>query len=329
VEIVGVIAARRPEGSAAPGRPTIYYYAEQGPVASGRTETQVFRVPVLPRETAGVIDTNVVTPGYFDVLGASVVAGTLFRAGEGPGPCRVAVVNEEAAELYFGGRAVGGAVVDGAGRRTAIAGVIRSPLLRATQRLSGPAIYFPLSQDFLPRMTLILGAREAGEETVEAVRGRVAGVDGGRGPATVTTLDAHLGRTALAAERIAMLLVGAAAAMALALAGLGLYGAMAEAARHRRREIAVRLALGAQRWRVIGHVLSEGLRLAGVGTAAGFLASLLVARWLARAAPGTGDVSRWVWLAAPLALLAAVAVASVLPARRALSIDPLTIMRDN
>ena len=153
---------------------------------------------------------------------------------------------------------------------------------------------------------------------------------GGAGdPVVVTTLDAHLSRTALAPLRIATMLVGASAATALALGVLGLYGAMTDAARQRRREIAVRIALGAQGWRVIRQVLAEGVRLAGAGTVAGMLGSLLVARWLARITPSAGSPTVWVWLAAPLVLVGAVAIASVLPARRALTVDPLTIMRNN
>jgi putative ABC transport system permease protein len=90
----------------------------------------------------------------------------------------------------------------------------------------------------------------------------------------------------------------------------------------------MRIALGARGWRVIHPVLAEGLRLAGAGTVAGMLGSILVARWLARFTPAAGPSAAWVWLAAPLVLIVAVAMASALPARRALRVDPLTIMRD-
>ena len=114
----------------------------------------------------------------------------------------------------------------------------------------------------------------------------------------------------------------------LTLGILGLYGAMSDAARRRRREIAVRLALGAQSWRVIRQVLAEGIKLASVGAVAGLAGSLLVARWLSRVTPIAGGAPLWAWLAAPLVLMLSVAIASVLPARRAASVDPLTIMRD-
>ena len=133
----------------------------------------------------------------------------------------------------------------------------------------------------------------------------------------------------MAPLRIAAVLVGTFATVALALGILGLYGALTDAARERRREIAVRILLGAQSWRLIRQVLGEGGRLAAAGTIAGMLASVLAAGLLVRIAPGMGAPSLWVWMAAPLVSLGAVAVASVLPACRALSVDPLTIARDD
>ena len=242
--------------------------------------------------------------------------------------CHVGVVNQEAADRYFGGNAVGAAVVDSAGRRTEIVGVVQSPLLRASQRAAEPAIYVPMSQEFRPRMTLILGARDPTDVTLGLVRRSLEAVPGGSGRVTVTTLEAQLSRTALAPERIASVLVGASAAMALTLGVLGLYGAMMEAARQRRREIALRIALGAPGWRVIRQVVLEGARLAVAGILAGTLGSVLVARWMARITSTAGIVTVWVWLAAPLVVMVAVVVASVIPARRALTADPLTIMRN-
>jgi hypothetical protein len=288
-----------------------------------------FRVPAGPDSARGVLDANVVSPTYFDAMGLSPIAGGVFPGDPASRSCRVGVINQEAAEVYFGGNAVGGAVIDGGGRRIEIVGVVHSALLRTSQRRAEPAIYFPMAQDFQPRMTLILGARETNDAMLILVRRRLDLVPGGTpGSAAVTTLDAHLSRTALATDRIATMLAGASAATALTLGVLGLYGAMTETARQRRREIAVRIALGAQGWHVMRQVLAEGVRFAGAGTVAGMLGSLLVARWLARITPNAGSLTLWVWLAAPLALVGAVAIASVLPARRALTVDPLAIMRE-
>ena len=330
VEIVGVVATNNVKKTTAPIPPTIYYYAEQTATPLKRVGPAHFRIPVRPKEASGVLDANVVSPSYFEAMGLLPLAGGTFSENPLPRSCRVGVVNQEAAERYFGGNAVGGAVIDSDGRRTEIVGVVHSVLLRTSQRRAEPAIYVPMAQDFVPRMTLILAMPEANGVMLASVRRRVEAVPGGApGGIAVTTLDVRLSRTALAPERIATVLVGASTATALTLGVLGLYGVMADAARQRRRDIGVRLALGAQGWRVIHQLLGEGVRLAGAGTIAGMLASFLTARWLARITLNVGSPTAWVWLAAPLVLGGAVAIASVLPARRALSVDPLAIMRDN
>jgi putative ABC transport system permease protein len=330
VEIIGVVATRKASDTTAPNHPAIYYYAEQTGTPLDRVGPARFRVPARPEPARGVLDANVVSPRYFDAMGLLPVAGKVFPDDPAPRSCRAGVINQEAAELYFGGNAVGGAVIDSAGRRTEIVGVVHAAPLRTSQRRVEPAIYFPMSQDFLPRMTMILGAREVNDAMLPSVRRRLDAVPGGSAGGTVVmTLDDYLNRTALAPARIATMLVGASAATALTLGVLGLYGAMTDTARQRHREIAVRIALGAQGWRVIRQVLAEGLRLAGAGTVAGMLGSLVVARWLARITPSAGSLPVWVWLAAPVVLVGAVAIASVLPARRALMVDPLTIVRDN
>jgi putative ABC transport system permease protein len=327
VEIIGVVATKK-LGRSATVRPTIYYYAEQTDAPLGQVGPASFRVPGPSRMVRSVLASNVVSSTYFGAMGLEPAAGEVFSDRPRPRGCRVGVINQEAAELYFGGHAIGGALIDGAGRRTEIIGVVRSPLLRTSQRQGAPAVYLPLSQDFQPRMTLLVGTQRADDALLISLRRTLSGIQGGAALG-VTTLDAHLSRTALAAERIATTLVGASAAMALVLGGLGMYGAMAESARQRRREIALRLALGAQSWRVIRQVLVEGLRLAGAGTFGGIVGSLLVARWLSGITASSSVPPLTVWLAAPLVLIAAVVAASVLPARRALAVSPLSIMRDN
>jgi hypothetical protein len=321
-EVVGVVRGSDPDRAPAP---VVYAHPEAGasPLADG-----VVAVAAPPRREleSGLIDVNVVSANYFDAMGQTVVAGTLFD--EAGNPCRIGVINEAAAARFFGGNAVGGAVIDGNGRRTAIVGVVRSNLLRSEQRLPEPTLFLPLGQDFLPRMTALL-LMPSDDRRVDLIRDRIRELPGGRADrVVVTTLDDHLSKTTFARERIAATLVATLAALALMLGAVGLYGVMTETARHRSREFALRLALGAQGWRVVRQVMAGGLRLAAVGALTGMIASLLVMRWLATIAPGAGWPSAAVWLAVPLALAGAVIAASVVPARRATSADLLSLMRD-
>jgi ABC-type antimicrobial peptide transport system permease subunit len=205
---------------------------------------------------------------------------------------------------------------------------VRSVPLRTFQRRIEPSIYFPMAQDFLRGMTLILATREVSEALLTDLHRRLEAVPGrGPAPVVVRTLESHLSRTALAPSRIATTLIGALAATALALSVLGLYGVMTDSVRRRRRDIAVRIALGAPAWQVIRQVVSDGARLAAAGTVAGMLASIFLARWLARTPPYGDRAAAWTWLAAPVVLITAVLLAGVLPARRALTLDPITITR--
>ena len=163
--------------------------------------------------------------------------------------------------------------------------MIRAAPLRTLQRRVEPAIYFPMAQDFLTGMTLILNARDASDAVLRDLRRRIEMVPGrGPAPVVVRTLDSHLRQTALAPLRIATTLVEASAVTAFVLGVLGLWGAMSDSAHRRRREIAVRVALGATGWRVIRQIVSEGAGLAAVGLVAGLAGSVPVADTLARIA---------------------------------------------
>jgi len=326
LEIVGVVAAKPPQKDA-PAGPTVYYYAEQAPPPFGRGGQTVFHLPSGAAPAAAALDTQVVSPGYFASMELSLDAGRGFPDVVDPGACHVAVINREAAERYFGGVAVGGAVIDGDGRRAEIVGVVRSPVLRASQRAPGPAIYLPISQHYLPRMTLIVGVDQANDVAVGSIRRQIEQVSGGEGVA-VMTLNAHLARTALAPERLAAVLVAVLTGLGVTLGMLGVQGTLAESARQRRREVALRLALGARGWRVVRQTIAECVRLAGAGIVAGSIGSVMVARWLTRITPDAGSPGVRGYLTAALVVAGEVAIGCVLPARRALAVDPLSILSE-
>lgn len=327
VEIIGVVATHR--STSAPSRPTIYYYANQIG-EQGRTGRTVFRVPIIADTRGAILTGNIVSPHYFEALGMPLNAGRMLPEHSGIRGCRVAMVNQEAADLYFDGDPVGGAVIDAAGRRTEIVGVVDSSTLSSSQRGAQPALYLPLGQDFQRRMTLILNTRTAPDALVQSARDRLGSIPGGDPSAiVVTTLDQHLKRTAIASERLAAVFVSVCAALALALGVLGLYGAMSDAARHRQRDIALRLALGARHWRIMRQLVGDGVRLAAIGGGAGMLASVFVTRWLDASMSSTATPAVWVWLAAPSILLVAVVIAGVLPMRRATAVNPAGLLQRN
>jgi ABC-type antimicrobial peptide transport system permease subunit len=187
-----------------------------------------------------------------------------------------------------------------------------------------------MSQDIHLIMTMIVRARDRDGPTLADLRSTIEYVPGhGPAPLVLKTFETYLTQTSLAPLHIATMILGASATMACLLSVLGLFGALNDAARQRRRELGVRIALGAQRWRVIGRMMGEGGRLACAGAVVGTLGSLFLSRWLAGITMGSGWPALWVWLAAPLVLAGVVAIASFIPARRASIVNPLAIMRED
>jgi len=330
VEIIGVVAMRESEKVAKKNRPTIYfdYTSHQEPPPRRFTDVR-FRVAIASELASADFETNVVSPGYFDAVEGKLVAGQGFGGRTESTGCRIGIVNQEAADLYFGGNAVGAAVIDEQGRRTNVIGVVHAGPLGAFQRRVEPTLYLPMSQDVLTSMNMIVYVREVNGPLLADLRRRIEEVPGhGPSPVLVRTFETYLNQTSLAPLRIATILLGVSATMALLLSVLGLFGALSDAAHQRRCELGIRIALGAPRWRLISQVLGEGVRLACAGMLAGMLMSFALSRWMRGITPGSGSPPLWVWLAAPLALAGVVTLASALPARGALMTNPLTIMHD-
>lgn len=325
-EIIGVVAPKKSKRGPLPN-PDVYYYAEQSPTVFERRPAPLSLVVTTPTVTA-MLDVRVVTPEYFELMGLTTVAGEPLSGAPRSNACRVGVLNDAAAQLYFGGTAVGGALIDAQGRRTTIVGVVRDATVRATSRRSEPTLYLPLDLEFTPRMNLLLSATDTSEDLRDRLLRRARAVDGGiEGEIVVARLDDRLRQTAFAFERIASLLLTVASINALALAVIGLCRITADDVLERQREMAVRSALGAQGWRLVALVLGRAARIAGSGVLAGTLAAILFVRWL-RAVTGLEGIEvNWVWLAGPAVIAVATLLASFIPARRILRLDPLTAMR--
>jgi ABC-type antimicrobial peptide transport system permease subunit len=327
VEIVGVVKGSSTHTSSQ-RRTTVYYYTDHSEIPHPITGAH-FRAPHALPLTSAELTVNVVSPGYFKALDLSLVAGRPFPEHQMPGRIRVGAINQEAADLYFNGKPVGAGMIDDQGVRTEIIGVVRSRALGTFQQHAEPTIYFPMQQDCVPRMTLILGGSKLDTRTLANLRHKIETLPGrDSAPIVIETLDAHLARTAFAALRIATLLSSALAFLALVLSVFGLFSAQRDAERQRRRELALRIALGAQRWRIVSKFITSAVRIALAGTATGSLVSLALLRMLASENAIFSSPAVRVWLMVALAPTATVLIASVIPAIRASLVNPLTIMRD-
>jgi hypothetical protein len=325
VDIVGVA---EPKSGRHDDDPIVYLFSRQLPPAASGTMPQRYVVrTAAPVGPAIDLEINIVSRGYFAAVGAPVTDGEGFERAS-PEGCATAIVNREAAQEYLAGSAVGGALIEPDGHRVEIAGVVDAGSLRVMQRRTEPMVYLPWGQRYAPRMTLMAVTPAATPERLSDITGRVNGVAGAWSPPVVSTFEQYLARTALGPERIAAVLVGCSAIAALALGLVGVYGVMSDAVLQRKREIALRLALGARAGGIVGGVLRHGLRIAAAGGAAGLAVAWIAVRVVLHVHPDFHAPALWMWLACPAVLLCVVCIATIAPARWALAVDPMTITRE-
>jgi ABC-type antimicrobial peptide transport system permease subunit len=277
-----------------------------------------------------VLNVNVVSPGYFEALGMSFVAGQKFSDHQVAGQGRIGILNQEAADLYFGGKPLGAAIIDNRGERTEIIGVVQSQIFGMFQQHAEPTIYFPMYQDCLPRMTLIIDHSKSDTHMLAELRRRIQSVPGYEmTPVSISTFDAQLAQSAFAPLRIATLLSSASAFTATILSIFGLFSVQRDAQRQRRRELALRIALGAQRWRIGLRIMCNAGTLALSGTLIGTSITFALLRILLSGTTIISSPPLRIWLIVALATGVSVVIATALPAVQASIEDPLTIMRDD
>lgn len=277
-----------------------------------------------------------VTPGYPAAAGLRLLAGRDLTAADRRGAPRAVLLSRSAARALFpGGDAVGRAIA-AEGEPWRVVGVVeearRDPLAPAR-----PAIYYPHPQlaDLLVsagqrRLAVVVraefGAGAGVEALAPAVRAALAEVDPALPAASLASLEARLS-DALLRPRLTLQATALFAASALALSALGLYGALAFQVRLRRRELGVRMALGATRGRVVAGVVRGGLALAAAGTAAGLAFAALAGRAVGSLLHGVPPADPAILAAVAGFLLLIALAAAALPARRAAGTDPADSLR--
>ncbi|HEX6976191.1 MAG TPA: ABC transporter permease [Vicinamibacterales bacterium] len=266
---------------------------------------------------------NIVTPGYFALMGIRFVAGTDFADLKNAAAPRQVVVNEEFARHYLPGLEPLGRRVESRGKSYTIVGVVKTSLSNAFGEPPTAAVYY--SYRDLPAVSgeVHVRTRPGGEALVTAdLRRVVAGVDPELPLFNVRTLSEHI-ETNLVFRRIPAKLFAVLGPLMLVLAAFGIYAVVAYNVSIKTREIGVRMALGASGGRIIGALVGDSLRIVAVGAMLGWLAILIVV--IDVVSGGPVDVP--VFAGVPAILLAVAAAACWIPARRAARIDPLTALR--
>lgn len=273
-------------------------------------------------------------PGYFNTMGTRLIAGRDFDDRDTKSSPKVAIVNETFARKYFGKPEIVGRTFRQeapAGKPEPlyqIVGVVKDTKYGDLREEFRPIGFFPNAQNDDPGPNATLVVRMAGSPTemMNAVKAAIAQISPSMG-VQFQSFSAQL-QESLLRERLMAVLSGGFAMLALLLATMGLYGVIAYMVARRRNEIGIRVALGADRGRVIRLVLNETLLLVG----AGLIVGLLISFWSGKAASGLlyglkeFDVASVLGACGFLAL--AGFIAAYAPARRAAALEPMKALRD-
>jgi predicted permease len=298
----------------------------------GTGERAGFRLPgmVVPAgeesPTAAMLN---VSDGYFNALGTGVEGGREFLPTDRQDAPPVVVVNRAFARRWFPGRdAVGERLLFGTNAAIEIVGVVEDIRQSEVASDAEPTIYVHEMQQGRVAVNLVIRTIGPPLAAASAVRSAIREVDPLQAIRSTFTMEDAV-QEALARPRMLVLLLGAFGILGLLLGAVGLYGVLAYLVQQRRKEIGVRLALGASHQRVLNGVLAEGLRLAALGVVFGLGVALAVGRWLSSILYGVSASDPLTLVVVSGVLLTTAAVASVLPARRAASTNLVTALRSD
>lgn len=269
-----------------------------------------------------------VTPGYFDTVGARITRGRGFLATDGTRDATVSLINEATAARFFQDQDPIGQHILLWGARRRIVGVVANERFQGIAAGEPIAVYLPLSQ--APSFNgshVLLVRTAAGRAPIGAELQRIVqDLDPALATFGVEPLDQTMARN-VAEQRFTMVILATFAGLGLLLAAVGVYGVLSYGVAQQRREIGIRLALGADPRHVVRGVVGEGLALALGGTLIGIVLALGVTRVLEALLFAVTPTDPVTFVAVAGVLLAVAVVASYLPARRATRVAPIEALR--
>ena len=310
--------------------------ATSGLPLSGREHLAQVTIEGAPKVAPGqeiVSDQRVVTPGYFAAFGIPLRRGALLPEVIDPDGPRLAVINETMARTWW-------READPIGRRIklvayeqdapwhTIVGVVGDTRHSSLDSVLRPQVYVHHGQEANEQMAVVL--RVSGEplSVAEAARAAVFAIDRNQPIASVRTMDDVL-ETSVAARRFNMFAMGLFALLAVALALVGLYAMVAFSASQRVQEMGVRAALGARPIDLLTLIFADGLKLVAAGLTAGLLAAVVLTRFLESLLFGVDARDASTFVIVSVILLAVALLGCVIPALRAMRVNPATALRAN
>jgi predicted permease len=297
---------------------------------SGTWYERADRPPSPPGAQKGG-DVSVISSDYFRTMGIPMLAGREFDARDHMGSPNVAIVNREAAKMLFGDEDPLGKHLriawDDPLSEAEIVGIAENIRHDGLNVEPQPTLF--LSNVQAPSMFTNLVVRTEGDPmaAVGAVKEAMRQVDPDQGAAEILSMEQLLSGS-IAGPRLQAVLLGAFGALGLILACIGVYAVISYSVAQRLREVGIRLALGASPGAIRALVLREGMALAGVGVALGIVAALALTRYLATLLYTVKPTDPGVFAAVSGLLIVAAAAGCWFPARRATTVDPVIVLRE-
>ncbi len=281
-------------------------------------------------------DWQIVTPSYLEAMGEQVLRGRTISETDRPDTQLVALVNEEMVRRYWAGRdPIGGRLRIGMrGDRpwVTIIGVVKDVRHNGVAGVVKEKFYVPHAQwhksvgNPIRAMTLVVKTAAAPSTLTASVRGAIRQLDPNLPVADVRPMTEVVG-AALSTPRFTSALLSMFAILALTLSAVGIYGVLSYVVSRRTREIGIRVAIGADRGRVLRMVLASGLGLAIIGVVTGLVAALALTRLLSGLLHGVTPEDPATFVAVAGALVAVALAASLAPAWRATRVDPVVALK--
>ncbi|MGH9795811.1 MAG: ABC transporter permease [Candidatus Acidiferrales bacterium] len=275
---------------------------------------------------------GLITPGYHAAMKIPIVRGRDFTASDRAGQTSVVMVNEEFARQFLGAAdAVGQRIrIGNAGDQVLEIVGVAANVRHGVAEFAGvrPMVWRPYAQASwgLPMSVVVRSRTQDPNALIAVVREQVARLDAGLPVYDRRTMETVFS-AAVAQPRFSITVLGLFAAIALALAALGVYGVLAYSVSRRRQEMAIRVALGAQRVDVLRLVLGQGMKMTLAGAAIGTAGALAVTRLLESQLYGVSAFDPLTFVVTPLVLSGVALLACYLPARRASRVDPIVALR--
>jgi predicted permease len=269
-----------------------------------------------------------VTPGYFRTVGLPLVRGRLFADQDATDAAPVCLVNEASAARFFAGRDPIGAQIMLYGAARTIVGVVADERFHGLGEAAPIAMYLPLAQAPSADGAGVLMVRTEGDPNAlaSAVRGVIRERDPSLAVFGVEPLEATVSRS-ISERRFAMLLLGLFAATALALGAVGIHGVLSYEVSRRRREIGIRMALGAKPDGILRLIVGQGARFTAMSIVLGGLGAFALARFLSALLFGVGAWDPATLVAVAIVMSAAALAATAIPAWRAAHTDPAVALK--